>query len=192
MRKDKKSPSFSFKRLPASHICIGKRKEKNNKIIYIPRLWSLGAPYCHLLWALGFGLWSLSWVSLLRPYLTRFCASGQDKNNKETLKKLFFTCQFVCSMVVVEHIMDTPQFHHNPTMQYSLLRPCVVMPMIVLELLANPLHRFQLVSFWGLHRGADVPPWQLDMVLLRKPAALTKSTLRTNRPPLKKTIKIGF
>jgi nitrate reductase NapE component len=61
VRKDKKNPSSSFKRLPASHICIGKRKEKNNKIIYITPVFGVWV-LLTLSFVVSFGVWTLEFV----------------------------------------------------------------------------------------------------------------------------------
>jgi hypothetical protein len=61
----------------------------------------------------------LSWVSLLRPYLTRFCPSGQDKTTKKPTPSNFLHANFCLldCLFVVEHIVDMPQCRPNTTMQ---------------------------------------------------------------------------
>jgi hypothetical protein len=81
--------------LPASHICIGKRKDKrkdqNNKINIHTRVFGV--------WVLltvtfvSFGVWTLEFVmgfSAEAISYKKICPSGQDKNNKETLKLIFY------------------------------------------------------------------------------------------------------
>ncbi len=89
-----------------------------------------------------------------------------------------------------------PQCRPNPTMLYVFVTEalCCHADVSVRGSGKKPTSQVSF-SWWAsgaepfMMGGRCSPPWQLDMVSLRKPAALTKLALRTNRPPLKKNFK---
>jgi uncharacterized protein (DUF486 family) len=69
---------------------LEKEKTKTIKINIHTHLWSLGAPYCDIceLWGLDFLEFVMGFPAEAISY-KKICPSGQDKNNKETLKLIF-------------------------------------------------------------------------------------------------------
>lgn len=146
----------------------------------ICELWGLDFGVCH-----GFPCWG--------HILQDFALQGRTKQQRNQPQVIFYMANFCLLDCLLLSISWTCHNVVAPIWQckYSLLRRRLCCHVDVsVQGSGKPTSQVSAGELLGLNPGAGqmFPPWQLDMVLLRKPAALTKLALRTNQTasPVKK------